>query len=379
MTPLPNSISLLYRIPAYLAALALSLLSIGVLIWTSPARAEAPRTDPQQKTEEYCLSCHNNPDLSMTLPSGEELSLYISPQTLIQSVHSPAGIECEACHTTITTYPHPKQTFSDRRSLSRSYYLACQKCHAANYEKTLDSMHNEIAEKGNLDAPICTDCHGAHEVRDPNQPRSLVSTTCGHCHQEIFSDYQKSIHGQALIEDNNLDVPVCTDCHGVHNVQDPRTEAFRIQTPEMCAGCHADPDLMSKYNLPSNVYSLYELSWHGVEVSVYKARWPTIWHDTAVCTDCHGIHDILDSTNPASSVHPDNLLATCQKCHPDAGPNWTGAWTGHEEIDQEKTPFLFYTQAFYTSFTPVVLWASIIYVILQILRATVDRVKRSIQ
>jgi predicted CXXCH cytochrome family protein len=379
MTPLPNSISLLYRIPAYLAALALSLLSIGVLIWTSPARAGAPRTDPQQKTEEYCLSCHNNPDLSMTLPSGEELSLYISPQTLIQSVHSPAGIECEACHTTITTYPHPKQTFSDRRSLSRSYYLACQKCHAANYEKTLDSMHNEIAEKGNLDAPICTDCHGAHEVRDPNQPRSLVSTTCGHCHQEIFSDYQKSIHGQALIEDNNLDVPVCTDCHGVHNVQDPRTEAFRIQTPEMCAGCHADPDLMSKYNLPSNVYSLYELSWHGVEVSVYKARWPTIWHDTAVCTDCHGIHDILDSTNPASSVHPDNLLATCQKCHPDAGPNWTGAWTGHEEIDQEKTPFLFYTQAFYTSFTPVVLWASIIYVILQILRATVDRVKRSIQ
>ena len=379
MTKLP-----MYKSPQkYLSSLlifgAILIISLSISVWTIPARAEAPANNPEQKTEEYCLSCHGKEDISITLPSGEELPLYISPQVLAQSVHSPAGIECEACHTTITTYPHPKQTFTDRRSLSRSYYQACQKCHPANYEKTLDSMHNEIAEKGNLEAPICTDCHGSHDVRDPNQPRSHVSTTCGECHDEIYNDYKDSIHGKALIEENNLDVPVCTDCHGVHNVQDPRTENFRIQTPEMCAHCHADAELMSRYDLPFNVYNLYELSWHGVEVSVYKARWPTIWHDTAVCTDCHGIHDILSASNPASSVNPDNLLATCQKCHPEAGPNWTGAWTGHEEISLEDTPFLFYTHEFYTSFTPFVLWLSIIYVILQILRATIDRVKRSIQ
>lgn len=379
MKQLPMNNPFKLRIYWLTAIAGMVILILSALLLTLPARAEAPASQPEQKTEEYCLSCHNNPEIKMTLPSGEELSLFVSPDVMAQSVHSPAGIECEACHTTITTYPHPKQTFADRRSLSRSYYEACEKCHVSNYEKTLDSMHTEIANKGDLDAPICTDCHGAHDVRDPDQPRSLVSTTCGQCHTEIFTAYQQSVHGKALIEENNLDVPVCTDCHGVHNVQDPRTQDFRVQTPEMCAGCHANPDLMAKYDLPADVYNLYTLSWHGVEVSVYKARWPTIWHDTAVCTDCHGVHDIFDPTNPASSVHPDNLLVTCQKCHPDAGPNWTGAWTGHNEINLKKTPFLYYTEAFYTSFTPFILWLSVIYVLLQILRSTVERVKRSIR
>ena len=56
---------------------------------------------------------------------------------------------------------------------------------------------------------------------------------------EIYKDYKDSIHGSALIDENNPDVPVCTDCHGVHNIQDPRTDQFRIDTPEMCANCHA--------------------------------------------------------------------------------------------------------------------------------------------
>jgi hypothetical protein len=125
------------------------------------------------------------------------------------------------------------------------------------------------------------------------------------------------------------------------------------------------------------VYDLYELSWHGVDVSVYQARWPNLWHDSAICTDCHGIHDILPASNPASSVNSANLLATCQKCHPTAGPNWIGAWTGHNEISPERTPWLYYVQSFYSFFVPAVLGVSILYVVLQILHATLERVKRS--
>jgi hypothetical protein len=113
-------------------------------------------------------------------------------------------------------------------------------------------------------------------------------------------------------------------------------------------------------------------------VSVYQAKWPTNWHNSAVCTDCHGVHDILKADDPKSSVNPANLLATCQKCHPDAGPNWTGAWVGHNRIDPQRTPFLFYTEAFYASFTPFVLWLSLSYVFLQIIHATIDRVRRSL-
>lgn len=369
------------------------LAALAVLALTVPARAESQSAGdiytppasmgvadgPTQQTENYCLSCHGDPKLSLTLPGGETLSLYISTDTLAKSVHSPLGIECEACHTNIKTYPHPAITYQTRRELSRSYYQACQKCHSTNYDKTLDSMHARAAAAGNQTAPICTDCHGAHDVQKPDQPRSRISQTCGQCHTQIFADYKDSVHGVALIQDNNPDVPVCTDCHGVHNIQDPRTAQFRVNTPDLCAGCHADPRRMSKYGLSTDVYSLYRTSWHGVDISVYKENWPTIWHTSAVCTDCHGVHDIRKTDDPASKVNPANLLATCQKCHPGAGPNWTAAWTGHNKIDLNRTPFLFYVEQFYSGFTPFILWLCVIYVILQIIRAVVGRVRRSLR
>lgn len=332
-----------------------------------------------ESSEEYCLSCHGDPTLSLTLESGEQLSLYISPEILNASVHEANRIECPACHTDIQTYPHPVLEYQNKRDLSRAYYLACRSCHSTNYEKTLDSMHAKAAEAGNLEAPICTDCHGAHSTQSPDHPRSLVSSTCGHCHTEIFNDYAGSIHGGALIQEDNPDVPVCTDCHGVHNIQDPRLEGFHIESPELCARCHADAALMSKYGLNSDVYNIYKISWHGVDVSVYKARWPTIWHESAVCTDCHGVHNIKTTDDPTSTVNAANLLVTCQKCHPNAGTNWTSAWTGHNEISRERTPFVYYTNIFYSSFTPFVLWVSAIYVILQIIRATVERGRRAMR
>jgi hypothetical protein len=80
-----------------------------------------------------------------------------------------------------------------------------------------------------------------------------------------------------------------------------------------------------------------------------------------------------------SSVNPANLLSTCQKCHPGAGPNWTSAWTGHNQIDPQRTPFLYAIDRFYIQFAQAVLWLCIIYVALQIMRAVVDRVRRSLK
>jgi predicted CXXCH cytochrome family protein len=354
--------------------LALALAFAAAVLQQKSALAD----EPQQETEKYCLSCHSNPDLKMTLPSGEEVPLTITDEMLQNSVHHAAGIECQACHTNITTYPHPPINFANRREMSVAYYQACQKCHQVNYEKAQDSIHGQQVAAGNEKAPLCTDCHGAHDIQPPDQPRAKISTTCGQCHTEINQEYAHSIHGKALLGEDNPDVPVCTDCHGVHNIQDPRTAQFRVETPDLCARCHANKELMDKYGLSSDVYDLYSLSWHGVDVNVYKANWQTTWHTSAVCTDCHGTHNILPKDDPASMVNPNNLLATCQKCHPGVGPNWTGAWVGHNRIDQQRTPTLYYTEQFYSIFTPVVLLMSAIYVILQIIRATVGRVRRSL-
>ena len=362
--------------------LGLTLALVVALIAVSVALAKPSSVQPSApiaQSEEECLSCHGDPELAMTLPSGERLSLYIDPAVFEISVHTPLGIVCRSCHSEILGYPHPDLDYATHRELSRALYLACQRCHSDNYDRTLDSMHAQAAAAGNLEAPICSDCHATHDIVPPDQPRALVSQTCGQCHTRIFEAYAESVHGTALIAEDNPDVPVCTDCHGVHNIQDPRTALFRVETPELCAGCHADPQLMGRYNLSADVYSLYSLSWHGVDVSVYRANWPTIWHESAVCTDCHGVHDIRRTGDPASHVNPANLLTTCRRCHPEAGPNWAGAWTGHNRVSLDRTPFVFYTQAFYASFAPFVLWASGIYVFLQIIRATVARVRRSLR
>ncbi len=340
---------------------------------------DSPHPMPDSDSNEACLVCHANPDLNLTLPNGETLSLYISPDSLQQSIHEQIGIECQGCHPEIETYPHPDIEYKNPRELSRALYLSCQVCHEANYDKTLDSMHAQVAEAGNLDAPICTDCHGVHDIRPPDEPRARISETCDQCHTSIFTEYKDSIHGEALLIEDNADVPACTDCHGVHNIQDPRTALFRIETPELCAGCHADPQLMAKYGLSEDVYRLYRLSWHGVDVSVYKTNWPSIWHESAICTDCHGVHNIRKTEDPQSKVNQANLLKTCQECHPKAGPNWTGAWTGHYEVSRERTPFVYYTKIFYNAFTPAILAMSAFYVFLQILRAVVSRVRRSLR
>ena len=358
--------------------LALIPASLLVLFLSLFHALSAQASPLQQETEKYCLSCHTDPNKNITLPNGDVLSIYISADTVHQSVHSQTGIECEACHTNITTYPHPAIEYSSHRDLSLAYYQVCQKCHPTNYEKSLDSIHAQMTAGGMLNAPVCTDCHGVHDIRPPDQPRSRISETCSQCHPAIVDQYKQSVHGAALFGSNNQDVPVCTDCHGVHNIQDPRSAQFRVKEPELCAGCHANSLLMGKYNLPANVYDIYKTSWHGVDLSVYKARWPTIWHDSAVCTDCHGVHDIRQTNDPASHVNAANLLATCQKCHPKAGPNWTGAWTGHNVISRERTPYLHYTKVFYTYLVPFMLWMCVIYVALQVIRATVCRVKRNL-
>ncbi|OGO27896.1 MAG: hypothetical protein A2136_03835 [Chloroflexi bacterium RBG_16_54_11] len=362
----------LRRLPG-LFLLAGSIILVS-LFWSNISRA----AEPEQQTEEYCLSCHSNPDLQMTLPGGDVLPLFIDSDKLQSSVHSPNGIECEACHTDITTYPHPTINYQTRRELSRVYYEACQKCHPGNYSRAQDSMHAKVAEAGNLDAPVCTDCHGSHYIQPPDEPRTLIPSTCGNCHSTEFTTYQSSVHGNALEQEANPDVPVCTTCHGVHNIQDPRTQQFRITEPDLCASCHANQEMMAKYGLSGDVYNLYNLSWHGVDVSVYEARWPTIQHNSAVCADCHGTHDILKPEDPKSSVNPTNLLTTCQKCHQGVSQKWTGAWTGHYKVSLQRTPFLFYVDTFYSIFTPIILWVCGIYVALQFIRFMADRVRRSL-
>ncbi len=319
-----------------------------------------------------CLSCHSQAGLSMTLGDGEKLSLYIDTQGVENSVHG-NKLLCTDCHINITGYPHPSVKISSSREYSLEQYEICKKCHFANYTKSLDSAHYEVLSQGDLNAPLCTDCHGAHNIRQPDQPRSKISSTCAKCHQDISDQYVQSVHGKALIEDNNTDVPVCTDCHPSHTIEDPTTAAFRIKSVDLCSNCHNNAKLMEKYNISTNVVQSYLQDFHGATVALVGQQSKDIWTQTAVCTDCHGVHNIKAVTDPDSPVIKANLVATCAKCHPDANTNFPSAWLSHYQPSPDKAPLVFMVQWFYRIMIPFVVVGLLSHVLLDIWRAITNR------
>jgi hypothetical protein len=64
---------------------------------------------------------------------------------------------------------------------------------------------------------------------------------------------------------------------------------------------------------------------------------------TAKCYDCHGAHDIQALADPRSHLSRENVVATCQKCHPGANRRFAGYLTHATHHDPNKYPWLFWT------------------------------------
>ncbi|MFQ5873676.1 MAG: cytochrome c3 family protein [Dehalococcoidia bacterium] len=321
-----------------------------------------------------CLACHGNPDLSLTLPSGEVLSLYVDEEAYAASVHG-RELLCTACHHDFIPGAHPAVRAYDLRDFSLEAYTACKQCHSHEYERTLDSIHALAQAGGVREAAVCTDCHGAHAVADPDQPRQRISQTCAQCHDSVYQEYLESVHGAALFEESNPDVPVCTDCHRVHNVWGPDVPAFRTYSPRLCGHCHADETLMAKYGLSTAVFRTYVADFHSTSIQLFENQ-PDTRPNEAVCFDCHGAHDIRPTDDPESSVVKENLLKACRKCHPNATANFPAAWVGHYVPSPEKASPVYYTNLFFTVLTVSVMLALMGYIVLDYGRLVLAKIVR---
>jgi predicted CXXCH cytochrome family protein len=267
-------------------------------------------------------------------------------------------------------------TAQNRRAFQLERYTQCQSCHQEQYQGTLDSNHARALAGGNTDAAICTDCHGAHDVGVPGDPRQKISETCRQCHSTIYEDYTHSVHGAALEATSNPDVPVCTDCHGTHTQADPTTAEFRLKSPELCGGCHADEAMMSKYGISTDVFNTYVTDFHGTTVELFEKQHPDQATNKAVCTDCHGVHNIQQVSDTDATVVKENLLVTCQKCHPDATTNFPDSWVGHFIPNRDYYPLVYYVDLFYKIVIPATIGAMILFIILDVGRRLLNRFQR---
>ena len=344
---------------------------------------------PSTKTQidnDSCLFCHSREGFNVELETGESLSLRIDPAAFDKSTHGTNGLMCITCHENITTFPHPERTFETVRDAKLTYYTICQNCHAEQFNLTLDSVHQKSLAGGNKNAAVCADCHNPHtQQRLTNEntgallayARLQVPKTCAQCHSAIYDKYKESVHGKALTEDGNLDVPTCIDCHGVHNIQNPTTATFRNSTPYLCARCHTNNALMHKYGLSTNVLNTYVADFHGTTVVLFDKTYPDQPTNKPVCTDCHGVHDIAKVDDPQKGLEVrQNLLVRCQKCHPGATANFPDAWMSHYIPSPEKYPIVYYVNLFYKFFIPAVLGPMAILVVMDFGRLMINRFRK---
>ncbi len=317
-----------------------------------------------------CLSCHGDKALSVTLPSGETRSLYVDVELFKRSVHG-NKLGCTDCHQDIQDIPHASRPFKTLREFTVAYYEQCKRCHFPNYTKTLDSVHYQALARGDRTAPLCVDCHGSHDVTRPDQPRTHVSETCAKCHEGISAVFAKSVHGRSI--NRNGDVPVCTDCHRSHDIAGPKAANWLRTTPEICGNCHSNKTLMDRYGLSTAVTRTYVSDFHGMTASLQRGSNTEGMSVTALCTDCHGVHDIMKVDEPGSHVLRANLVKTCARCHPGANENFPAAWLSHYEPSWKKAPLVYGVQVFYAVLIPFMMIGLVLQVLLHLWRMVVNR------
>lgn len=283
-----------YPIPSihYLAPAILLALAYFFVLATPTFAQEAPPISNDQ-----CLLCHSEPDLTVVLPSNEVMVVTIDGNVLHDSVHGIGAEEplnCVDCHNDKAGYPHGDFPASDYRAWQLQMAQVCGNCHEEQAVDEQDSMHARHLAAGRSEAATCTDCHGAHDVDWANPENGAVDRAaqvdaCGACHSDIADEYRQSIHGQALAEGNE-DVPTCSSCHPAHHIEDPQSAAFRLASPELCGQCHADEELMSEYDISTDVFDTYVSDFHGTTVQIFENTHSGEATNKAVCSDCHGAH-----------------------------------------------------------------------------------------
>jgi hypothetical protein len=94
---------------------------------------------------------------------------------------------------------------------------------------------------------------------------------------------------------------------------------------------------------------------------------------TALCIDCHGVHDITTTQAATSPVLRANLVKTCRKCHPAASESFPDAWLSHYEPSFKRAPMVYAVKLFYMVFIPFIIGGLVLQMLLHLWRVVVNR------
>jgi formate dehydrogenase gamma subunit len=342
-------------------------------------------------SSETCMACHGNAHEVRKPSARDSASCATCHETEVKqfsaSVHGRARTNrngdaptCQSCHGPAHKVVAASASNSPVSKLNLP--RTCGQCHsnpalAAKYlfavakpvEAYESSVHGRAIQAGKMNAAVCNNCHGVHDILPANDPRSpifkfRVASTCAKCHAQVFAQYQGSIHGRAVAAGVDS-APTCTDCHGEHRIlapNDPNSPVYVANISRVtCSHCHADQRLTARFALPPGRVSSYENSYHGLAAQAGSLT-------VASCASCHGVHNILPSSDPRSTIAKANLPQTCGKCHPDAGKEFALGPIHVLPASAAENRWLYYVRLFYLFTIPTVVGFMLLHNLLDWLR-----------
>jgi nitrate/TMAO reductase-like tetraheme cytochrome c subunit len=189
-----------------------------------------------------CGSCHGNPELARKFGLPNVYSLYMD------SIHGFAlttdgllvAATCSSCHGPHRILPH---TNPESRTYRTNIPATCGSCHAQPQEQYFAGVHGMALRAGNPRAPVCTDCHTAHEISNVRLIawQEKTTATCGNCHKERLATYRDTLHAQVSAL-GYIETAHCWDCHGEHDIlpaSNPKSPVAGANLVSTCGKCHS--------------------------------------------------------------------------------------------------------------------------------------------
>ncbi len=213
----------------------------------------------QVQVKNSCLECHT------LLPP----PMNIDQEQATQDIHTQKGLSCSSCHGGDPSQDDPLRAMDPAKGFRGKI------------------MRQQIPK-------LCAQCHSDAAYMRGFNP-SLRT--------DQYSQYLTSRHGQRLSKGDTR-VAVCTDCHGVHGIRpatDTRSTVHPLRVAETCARCHADPEAMKAYGLPTSQFDDYRNSVH------YRALAERGDLSAPTCSTCHGNHGAA----PPGVASVEFVCATC--------------------------------------------------------------------
>lgn len=279
--------------------------------------------------DDNCLTCHTEEE---SLPEGFHEN----------DIHMQSGLSCAGCHGGDPTSDDMDDAMSESMGFvgvptKKDIPQFCGKCHSDidfmrkfqpriptdQVDQYYTSIHGQQLKKGDTRVADCTSCHTSHGILPAKDSRSSVyplnvPNTCNHCHGDTdhmnqyniptnqYEQYAQSVHGKALLENQDTGAPACNDCHGNHGAMPPGIASIT----HVCGTCHVNN---MQYFSSSRMASAFEED------------------DLHACEECHGNHGIHETSDEMVGTGDD---AICIDCHDEGDKGYEVAADIHLQLSQ---------------------------------------------